>query len=702
MKRADLVLSVEVEGELAAVRSTEIGVPPVAEVDFKIAFLAPEGSAVKKGESVLRLDTEIARAPARREAGRAPGGAEEGRAEGDRPRHEAARPRAADRPGARPTSAGPSSRPRCRPRSSSGSSSRRRCLDKKGRERDLAEPRRRGPGHPGAHRRRARLAAPAARPRGGPGRRRSRTAIEKMNIKAPQDGIVVYRAELAGREEEGRRLGLVRRGGARAARPRGDEGRRLRGRGRRRPGARGADGDAAPRGALRLRPPRARWRRSAAPCASARGARRSRATGSRSRSRRRTRPSCGPRCASAARSRRGASPGVLLVPARRGLPARRGAGRLGAARALGWREVAVTLGRSNRTQVEVVVGPRRGRPGEPASTSRVPRSGRSRRAGGSRVDEARLAPRAPGPPRARSSPSAPRPARRSSGRRFVGTLEPRRASPPSRSARAASCARWRRAARLKAVKATPILVPAGVGPRSRRWRSSRKDGAVLKAGDTVVEFDPYDAQREAADGQADLTAARAKIDKAKAEGTKNEKLARPRPRRRQGGARPRGDLQADRREPLLAAPDHRVAARPRPLQPRRPTWPAASSTRAASSPRPSARSARSTRARRGSRSRSPRRACARCASWPPTTACWCSSGTGAARCPFVGDTLWPGQKIAEMPDLSQLEAKVFVLEADGAGLKAGQQRALRDRGPARARSTRPRVTRVEPLAKTRD
>jgi HlyD family secretion protein len=58
VKRADLVLTVEVEGELAAVRSTEIGVPPVAEVDFKIAFLAPEGTAVKKGEPILKLDAE--------------------------------------------------------------------------------------------------------------------------------------------------------------------------------------------------------------------------------------------------------------------------------------------------------------------------------------------------------------------------------------------------------------------------------------------------------------------------------------------------------------------------------------------------------------------------------------------------------------------------------------------------------------------
>ncbi len=58
VKRGDLVLGVELEGELVAVRSTDIGVPPVSETDFKIAFLAPEGATVKKGDSVLRFDTE--------------------------------------------------------------------------------------------------------------------------------------------------------------------------------------------------------------------------------------------------------------------------------------------------------------------------------------------------------------------------------------------------------------------------------------------------------------------------------------------------------------------------------------------------------------------------------------------------------------------------------------------------------------------
>ncbi len=59
VKREDLVLSVELEGELAAIRSTEIGTPAVTEVEFKIAFLVPEGTTVKKGEKVLGFDTEV-------------------------------------------------------------------------------------------------------------------------------------------------------------------------------------------------------------------------------------------------------------------------------------------------------------------------------------------------------------------------------------------------------------------------------------------------------------------------------------------------------------------------------------------------------------------------------------------------------------------------------------------------------------------
>ncbi len=58
VKRDDLVLAVEMEGELEAVHSVEIGAPAVNEWEFKIASMAAEGSEVKKGDPVLGFDTE--------------------------------------------------------------------------------------------------------------------------------------------------------------------------------------------------------------------------------------------------------------------------------------------------------------------------------------------------------------------------------------------------------------------------------------------------------------------------------------------------------------------------------------------------------------------------------------------------------------------------------------------------------------------
>jgi hypothetical protein len=56
--RRDLVLGVEVTGELRAEESTNVGPPPIQEVwDFKIAFMAPEGKEVQAGEPILGFDT---------------------------------------------------------------------------------------------------------------------------------------------------------------------------------------------------------------------------------------------------------------------------------------------------------------------------------------------------------------------------------------------------------------------------------------------------------------------------------------------------------------------------------------------------------------------------------------------------------------------------------------------------------------------
>jgi HlyD family secretion protein len=63
VKRDDLVIGVEVTGELEAVDSTTLKPPSVSDMwDFKIAMLAPEGSDVKAGDPVVGFDdTELQR-----------------------------------------------------------------------------------------------------------------------------------------------------------------------------------------------------------------------------------------------------------------------------------------------------------------------------------------------------------------------------------------------------------------------------------------------------------------------------------------------------------------------------------------------------------------------------------------------------------------------------------------------------------------
>jgi RND family efflux transporter MFP subunit len=55
--RKDLTLTVDVDGELASVHSAELGPPVVREMwEYKISFLAPEGALVKKGDPVVGFD----------------------------------------------------------------------------------------------------------------------------------------------------------------------------------------------------------------------------------------------------------------------------------------------------------------------------------------------------------------------------------------------------------------------------------------------------------------------------------------------------------------------------------------------------------------------------------------------------------------------------------------------------------------------
>jgi multidrug resistance efflux pump len=68
--------------------------------------------------------------------------------------------------------------------------------------------------------------------------------------------------------------------------------------------------------------------------------------------------------------------------------------------------------------------------------------------------------------------------------------------------------------------------------------------------------------------------------------------------------------------------------------------------------------------------------------------------------PRVGDTLWRGQPIGEIPELTSMQAEVFVLEADAAGLAADQKATLFLESNADARFGG-KVTSVDKMARPR-
>ena len=68
--------------------------------------------------------------------------------------------------------------------------------------------------------------------------------------------------------------------------------------------------------------------------------------------------------------------------------------------------------------------------------------------------------------------------------------------------------------------------------------------------------------------------------------------------------------------------------------------------------------------------------------------------------PRVGDTTWPGNPLAEIPDLGEMEAEVWVLEADAGGLAVGKPAAVvLEAHPGQ--TYRATVARVDSLAKPR-
>jgi HlyD family secretion protein len=252
---------------------------------------------------------------------------------------------------------------------------------------------------------------------------------------------------------------------------------------------------------------------------------------------------------------------------------------------------------------------------------------------------------------------------------------------------------------LRAVKATSIVVPVESG-RQQRVAALAEDGASLKAGDLVVEFDPWDARREAADGTADLASAQAKIEKSVAEGGKTSRsLSLDRDVAREDLERARAFQATDER---LFSRNAIIESRlDRELYTRKAD---VAGHKLETSGKLSAADhalgeieAGKARLKLASADKSLRslRILA------PHDGLLVLERNWRGEATFVGDSLWPGEKIGEIPDLSRLEARVFVLEADAAGLKPGlTARASIEGRPGADYAAS--VSRVEPVAKSRE
>ena len=252
---------------------------------------------------------------------------------------------------------------------------------------------------------------------------------------------------------------------------------------------------------------------------------------------------------------------------------------------------------------------------------------------------------------------------------------------------------------LKAVKATPIVVPVETG-RGQKIAALARDGTLLKAGDLVVEFDPWDAEKEAADGKADLAAARAKIEKARVDGGKTARsLTLDRDVAKQELSHAQTYLLTDaqlfsRNAVIESALDRDLFTRKADVAERK----LARNGKLSAADRALAEiEAGKAQTKVGNAEKSLRalRIVA------PHDGLLLLEKKWTGEPPFVGDSLWPGQKVAEIPDLSRLEAKVFVLEADAAGLKPGLASWLAIEGRPGAKFAAS-VVRVDPLAKPRD
>jgi HlyD family secretion protein len=223
---------------------------------------------------------------------------------------------------------------------------------------------------------------------------------------------------------------------------------------------------------------------------------------------------------------------------------------------------------------------------------------------------------------------------------------------------------------LRSVRATPVSVPtAAQGPFRIGWLAP--DGSLVKQGDVVIRFDPSALEKRLIDAQDDLRSARLQMEKEQLSGLsevrKLEKdAAIARVELEQASHFQKKDAEIYSRSEIIESDiDQQLAAeREKHAEGSQHTHERLTGTEVALLQiKVRQAEAKIQQAQAGLQA---------LAVTAPHDGVLILKRNWRGDTTRVGDNVWNGQPLAEIPDLSTMEAEVYVLEADAGGLKAGK------------------------------
>jgi HlyD family secretion protein len=251
---------------------------------------------------------------------------------------------------------------------------------------------------------------------------------------------------------------------------------------------------------------------------------------------------------------------------------------------------------------------------------------------------------------------------------------------------------------LEATRATAVAVPAGVeGPLRIAWLAP--EGARVKAGETVVRFDPTDLTKTLRDAEDDLAKSRFKTEKERAESA--AEVAKLAADARVAELELDGARRFQKKDETIFSRHERIESE---------LDGGLAGTRARHAREAETMRRRLSRAeldllaiqarQAGFKIETARQGLASLAMTAPHDGILVFRRDHRNTPARVGDSVWPGQPLADLPDLARMEAEVYVLEADAGGLAVGKPATVEiEAAPGSA--YRARIARVDSLAKPR-